>query len=183
MEDLMGKLQLLLVTVLIGICMTTSAFCADVAKIGTFNIQKIISESSAGKLVQKELRAKFSDLQDKLKNEGQQIEEMKKAIEREALVLSAEKSNEKQREFRIRVNDFKKMQKDSAQEFKELENKYKDKLVKEIYNIVNALGKEEGFLIILDEQNAGVFYKQDHLDITDKIIKKYNQETAKTPKS
>ena len=92
-------------------------FCADVAKIGIFNFQKILQESSAGKMIQKEVTAKGNELQKKLKAEKDQLDELKKAFEREALVLSPEKQNEKQREFRIRVNDFKKMQENFAKDF------------------------------------------------------------------
>ncbi len=158
----------------------STGLCADVAKIGTFDIQKILNDSSAGKIIQKQLRTKFNGFQGKLKSEKNQLDEMKKALEREALVLSAEKNNEKQREFRIRVNDFKIMQNDFAQEFKIAENEAKGKIVKEIFGIVGLIGKEEGYLIILDEKNAGVFYRQDHLDITEKIIKRYNLKVSTT---
>ncbi|MCF6248680.1 MAG: OmpH family outer membrane protein [Desulfobacula sp.] len=158
----------------------STGLCADVTKIGTFNIQKILNESSAGKIIQKQLRTKFNEFQEKLKTEKIQLDEMKKALEREALVLSAEKNNEKQREFRIRVNDFKIMQNDFAQEFKRNENQSKGKIVKEIFDIVGLIGKEEGYLIIFDEKNAGVFYRQDSLDITDNIIKRYNLKVSET---
>ena len=175
----MKKRLTLLTILLITLGFISAGWSADVAKIGTFNAQKILNESSAGKMIQKELKTKFGKFQDNLQLEKEQLEELKKALEREALVLSAEKSNEKQREFRIRLNDFKKMQQDYAAEFKKLEADYKGKIVKEIYDVVQQIGKEEGYLMILDEKNAGVFFKQAHLDITDKIIKVYNLQVSK----
>ena len=155
-------------------------FCADVAKIGIFNFQKILQESSAGKMIQKEVTAKGNEFQKKLKAEKDQLDELKKAFEREALVLSPEKQNEKQREFRIRVNDFKKMQENFAKEFKQLEIKFINEIQKEVFQIIDKIGKEEGYLLILERKTAGVVYHPAQLDITDQIIKKYNLQISKT---
>ncbi|MBU0464729.1 MAG: OmpH family outer membrane protein, partial [Proteobacteria bacterium] len=101
-----------ILSVFIFLGIIPQAFCADVAKIGIFNFQKILTDSSAGKMIQKEINEKGNELQKKLQIEKDSLDELNKAIEREALVLSPEKQNEKQREFRIKVNDFKKMQED-----------------------------------------------------------------------
>ncbi|MCK5099503.1 MAG: OmpH family outer membrane protein [Desulfobacteraceae bacterium] len=156
------------------------AFCADVAKIGVIDFQKILKESSAGKMTQKQINEKGAEFQKKLKTEKNQLDEMKKAFEREALVLSPEKQKEKQREFRIRVNDFKKMQDDFAREFKRLEVKLINKIQGEIFQIADDIGKDEGYLLILEKKAAGVVYHPSQLDITDKIIKKYNLKISKT---
>ncbi|NOX32518.1 MAG: OmpH family outer membrane protein [Deltaproteobacteria bacterium] len=156
------------------------AFCADVAKIGVFNFQRILTESSAGKMTQKQISAKGNEFQKKLKNEKNQIDELKKAFDREALVLSPEKQKEKQRDFRIRVNDFKRMQEDFAKEFKRLEVKLIKKIQKEVFQITNEIGKDEGYLLILEKKTAGVVYNPAQLDITDQIIKKYNLKVSKT---
>lgn len=160
--------------------MVPFALCADVAKIGIVDFQKIVSESSAGKMTQKLINEKGMEFQNKLKTEKDQLDELKKTFEREALVLSPEKQKEKQRDFRIRVNDFKKMQEDFAKEFKQLELTHLNKIQKEVLEITNELGKEEGYLLILEKKTAGVMYHPDQIDITDKIIKKYNLKTSKT---
>ncbi len=160
--------------------MTAAGFAAEVAKIGTFNLQQVLNESSAGKLMQQQLKSKFEALNQKLKAEKTAIDELQKALEREALVLSAEKSDEKKREFRIRVNDFKKMQVDFNNEMKKLENEYKGKVVKDTFEIVEKIGKDEGYMLILEKKTAGVFYDAANLDITEQIIKLYNIKTAKS---
>ncbi|MCD4721566.1 MAG: OmpH family outer membrane protein [Desulfobacula sp.] len=155
-------------------------FCADVAKIGVINFQKILKESSAGKMTQKQITEKGNEFQKKLKTEKVLLDEMKKAFEREALVLSPEKQQEKQREFRIRVNDFKKMQETFSREFKQLEVKLLNKIQIAVFEIANEIGKEEGYMLILEKKAAGVVYHPGQLDITDQIIKKYNIKVSKT---
>ena len=161
---------------------SVSGFCADSGKIATFDIQKVLGESSSGKMTQKQLREKFKESQDKLNAEKEQLEQMKKDLEREAMVLSAEKSDEKQRNFKIRVMDFKKMQEDLSNDFKRLENDLKNKILQDIYEITNVIGKEDGYLLILEMKASGIFFHQDSLDITDKIIEKYNLKVAQDNK-
>jgi outer membrane protein len=174
------KKIIVILSVFIFLAVIPNAFCADVAKIGIFNFQRILSESSAGKMIQKQITAKGNELQAKLKTEKDQLDELQKAFERESLVLSPEKQNEKQREFRIRVNDFKKMQENFAKEFKQLEVKFINKIQKEVFEITDEIGKQEGYMLILERKTAGVVYHPVQLDITDQIIKKYNLQASKT---
>jgi outer membrane protein len=155
-------------------------FCADIAKIGVIDFQKILKDSSAGKITQKQISTKGAELQKKLQSEKNQLDELKKAFEREALVLSPEKQNEKQREFRIRVNDFKKMQDDFAKEFKGLELRLLNSIQKEVFAIAGEIGKEQGYLLILEKKTAGILYHPSQLDITDQLIKRYNLKMSKT---
>ncbi len=157
----------------------TPAFGADVAKIGVVDFEKILKESSAGKLTQKELSEKGEEFKLKLKAEKDELDALSKAFEREALVLSPEKKKEKEREFRIRVNDFKKMQEEFSKEFKRIEIKHINQMQKDVFEIVDILGKEEGFLLIIERKTAGVIYRPSNVDITDAVIKKYNAMAAK----
>ncbi len=157
-----------------------AVFSADATKIGVFDFQKVLSESNAGKTTQKQLTDKGNEFQGKLKTEKDKLDEMNKAYEREKLVLSPEKQKEKENEFRNRVNDFKKMQDDFGREFKQLEVNSLNKIQEDVIQLINEIGKNDGYLFILEKKAGGVLYSQDKLDITDQIIKKYNSKAAKT---
>jgi len=156
------------------------AYSADVAKIGIINFQKILKESSAGKMAQKDINDKGSELKERLNKEKKELEDMDKAFQREALVISPEKRKEKERAFRIRVNDFKKMQADFKKEFKILETNIINRIQKEVFDIAQQVGKEGGYMMILERKVAGVIYIPDNIDITDQVIKRYNKIKAKT---
>ncbi|WP_022668553.1 OmpH family outer membrane protein [Desulfospira joergensenii] len=157
----------------------TPAFSADVAKIGVVNFDKILKESSAGKMTQQQLKTKGQELQGKLKKGKEELEELSKSFEREALVLSPEKKREKERDFRIRVNDLKKMQEDFAKELKRMEITLINQIQKDIFEIAGKIGKDEGYLMILERKTAGILYVPDQVDITDSVIQKYNAKTSK----
>ncbi len=157
-----------------------TGFCAELSKIGVIDFQKIVQDSSAGKMIKIDLAAKGEEFQNAILAEKKLLDEMKKTFEREALVLSPEKQQDKQREFRIRVNDFKKMQQNFQQQFKQLEIQKLNEIQKQVFEIAKTIGDKAQYALILEKKAAGVVYFPDQLDITDKIIKEYNLKVANT---
>ncbi|MBL0700595.1 MAG: OmpH family outer membrane protein [Desulfosarcina sp.] len=159
--------------------LAASSEAADVARIGVVDFQKIIQNSSAGKDAQAQINEKGKEMEKILKTKGAEIEEMKKKFDRESLVMSKEMRDEKEREFRIKINDFKMLEKKYKTEFNEINNKLVVKIKKDIFKLAKNIGKKEGYLLIVEKNSAGVLYSPDSIEITDKIIKIYNDQTAK----
>jgi outer membrane protein len=155
-----------------------AAYSADSVKIGVIDFEKIMQESSAGKMNQKALNTKGTELKNKLEKEKERLDEVGRSFEKEALVLSDEKKRELEREFRNQVEDFKIMQQDYANELKNMEIKMINDMQKAVYDIANELGKKEKYTLIIEKKNAGVIYVPDQVDVTDIVIKKYNAVTA-----
>lgn len=158
---------------------SSMVFGADAAKIGVVDFEKILKESSSGKLIQNEMNAKGEEFKAKLQTEKDALDELSKAFEREALVLSPEKKAEKERDFRIKVNDFKKQQEDFAREFKGIEIQHINQMQKDVFEITNEIGKKDGYILIIEKKTAGVIYLPAHVDITDAVITQYNDMAAK----
>ncbi|MDD4273603.1 MAG: OmpH family outer membrane protein [Desulfobacter postgatei] len=164
---------------IIATMFTCSAFAGDTTKIGVVNFEKIIQESSSGKVMQKDLKAKLEQLQGKLQAEEKKVQDMSAALEREALVLSSEKKLERQRELRDKADDLKKMNADYTQEMNIMRNKRVNQIEKDVFDITNKIGKAQGYIVIIERKMAGVIYAADKVDITDEIIKEYNSIYAK----
>ncbi len=147
-----------------------TVMAADVAKIGVVNFQRILETSSKGKAAQAELKAAKDRMESDLKQKGAEIEELRKRIEDQASVVSKEMMEEKRREARIKVNDFKTLQKQYSTDLQNLERKLMNKMQKEVATLVEEIGKKEGYLLIIS--NLGVLYAPNSIDLTDKIIAK-----------
>ncbi len=154
------------------------SFSANVSEIGLVDFQKILQESSAGKMAQKEINRKGKELEENLNEMRDKIEELKDNLEREALVMSKEKREQRQREIRIKINDFKQQKEKYKEDFQTLENQIIKKMQKEVFHIARQIGESEGYLLIMEASTAGVLYNRDTIEITDKVIKKYNEMLA-----
>jgi outer membrane protein len=164
------------------LCFVSFAEAADVAKIGVVDFQKILQNSSAGKYAQAEINKKGKQMESELAKKGAGIEERKKQIEKESLVMSKEMREEKQREIRIQINDLKVMQKRFTQEFKAFENRLVQRIRKDVLKTVDKIGKSEGYLMIVERKTGEVIYSPTSVDITDAFIQNYNKTfSVKTP--
>ena len=154
----------------------TAAFSADVAKIGIIDFQRIFENSNAGKEVKVELTQKGAQMEASLKEKGAEIEALQERMERESLVMSKEMREEKEREFRIKVNDIKALKKKYENDLKGIQQRLVNRIKKDVFEIIQEVGKKEGYLLILE--NIGVLYSPQTLDVTDLIIEKYNAQYA-----
>lgn len=169
-----------LYTVLVIFFWSGLGFAADVAKIGVVEFQRLFENSDAGKKIKDEITTQGKKMEAELKGKGAEIEELKKRLEREALVMSKEMREEKEREFRIKVNDIKTLQKKYEVELQGIQKKLMGGLQSETLEIIEEIGKSGGYLLIMDKR--GVLYSPSTIDITDEVIKKYNAQYTKNKK-
>ena len=157
--------------------LSNPALAADVAKIGVIDLQKILEVSEAGKSIQEELKKEKDKMESDLKEKGAEIETIRKRLERESMVMSKEMREEKEREQRIKINDFKSLQQKYRSELQKLEAELMNQLKADINEIVESIGKNEGYLLIVNK--FGVLYSPSSIDITDKLIQKLNAKGTK----
>ena len=127
-------------TVTLTLLFAASSWGADIAKIGVVDFQKVLSVSNAGKHAQAEINKQGKSMEEDLKKKGVEIEEIKKRLERETLVMSKDKRDEKEREFRIKLNDFKVLKKKYATNFKRMEKRLVNRIQKAIFKLVEEMG-------------------------------------------
>ena len=154
------------------------AFSADVAKIGVVNFQRIMEVSSAGKASQAEITKQGEKMKTDLQQQQNELKEFQQKLEREAMVMSREMREEKERDFRIRINDFKSLEKKYKQELADLNKTLVKQMQADIIRLVEELGKSEGYLMIVEKLEGGVLYTPQTIDITDQVIKIYNEQFA-----
>ena len=161
--------------VLIIIAFALPAFSADIAKIGVVDFQRVLLESAPGKAVQETIQTRGREMESDLRKKGEEIEQMTEQFNRDAMVMSRDKRDEKQREMEIRRYDFQTLQKKYQSEIRELENRMIEKLKVEIFEITEDLGQKEGYLLIIEQ--GAVVYSPAAIDITDKVVEAYNSKT------
>lgn len=170
--------------IIFSICIfVASSYGADVAKIGVVNFQRILENSDAGKMATAEINKQGKEMEESLKKKGEEIEEMRKKLERESLVMSKEMREEKEREIKINIMDFKSLKDKYMADFKQEEARLVRGIQKEVMEIIEEMGKKEGFLVILEKREGGVLYSPDTIDVTDRLIQQYNTKfSQKAPK-
>ncbi|MBI5593361.1 MAG: OmpH family outer membrane protein [Deltaproteobacteria bacterium] len=172
--------NILTVGVLSFYFLTGASPAADDVKIGVVDFQKIIELSNSCKVAQTEINKQGKQMEADLNDRGVEIEDIKKMITQESLVMSKETREEKQREMRIKIYDFKAIQQKYMEDFKELKNQIISRIQKEIVELIQDIAKKEGYTLIVEKRIAGVVYAPLSADITDAVIQIYNSQSPQS---
>jgi len=141
------------------------------------DLQKILETSNSGKAAQNELKAQRDKMQADMKQRGNEIQEIESRMQREAMVMSKETREEKEREHRIKVSDFQALQRKYQGDLQEIERKLMGRLQTEITSLVSDIAKKEGYLLVIS--NIGVIYSLPSTDITERLIQELNAKSGK----
>ena len=153
------------------------AFSADPVKIGVVDLQKILETSNSGKAAQNELKVQRDKMQADMKQRGNEIQEIESRMQREAMVMSKETREEKEREHRIKVSDFQALQRKYQSDLQEVERKLMGRLQTDITSLVGDIAKKDGYLLVIS--NIGVIYALPSTDITERLIQELNAKSGK----
>jgi len=160
---------------LLCICLILPAYAhaAGDSKIGIIDLQRVLNECEAGKKAKTNLEALIKSKESAIEEKSKEIEKLKNELQQQASALSAEAKKNKEDELEKLLRDYQRTVQDSQAEVKKKEGELTETIIKGVHEIVERIGKEEGYIIII-ERSLALYANQD-LDITDRIIKEYNK--------
>jgi len=141
------------------------------------DMQKIVNESAKGKQAKSLLEAKISKAKNRIKALQQEIEKIKKELSSPA--LSKEAKEKKETELQQKIRELQRYQQDVQIEIANLEKKYTFEIISEAVKVIKAYQKEHNIPMIVEAREAGIIAADPKYDLTDKIIKLYNQQAGK----
>ena len=148
-------------------------------RIGYIDLQKVLVRSVAGVAAREQLERERAGMTKDLESRKAEIEKLREELEKKGLVLSADSRREKEEIFQRKVRDARRLSEDLDKELQRKEQQMVGKIGQEVVQVIERLGRERGFLMILEKRGASVIYGDPEADITDEVIKLYDQEKAK----
>ncbi|TET21488.1 MAG: OmpH family outer membrane protein [Candidatus Aminicenantes bacterium] len=166
----------LLVAIMFVIGLQYNAFSADSCKIAVINMQKLQEKSKKFQEIRGTLRQKYETLQKKLDNEKNELVKMEEELKKQGMMLSLDAKEDKQKELTKKKRHYKYLAEEFTQEMKQAEIEATNKFGKEIEKVVEKIGKREAYTLILGKRTMGLVYYDNAIDITDEVIKAYDQK-------
>lgn len=161
-----------LIVAVMAIAAAVPAFAGNTVKVGVVDFQKALKMSVAGQAFQKKIEKEGQKMESDLKQKSKAIDEIANQLDRGASVMAADKVQEKQRELEIKKYDYQALSKKYQSKLRKMQSDSLAKLQNDMVSIVQKIGKEGGYALILDK-NA-VVYNPGGLDITNELIRKYD---------
>ena len=166
------KKNLLLIVALVAL----SAFAFAEFKLGIINPQAVLQNSTKGKEAISRLTALQTAKQKKFEGMQKEIETLEKDVL--SPVLNAETREKKTQELQSKRVEIKRFAEDAQKENIAVQQKEFEKIQADLMPIIERIAKENGFSLILDLNTAGITYFEPGLDISEKVAKAYDAQSA-----
>jgi len=160
----------------------TSVFAADTLKIGFVDLVRALNESESGKKAKADLEFLIKSKQVTIDEKGKAIEKGKNDLEKQASVLSQDARKSKEEELERLIREYQRLVSDSQSDVKKKESELTGDILKDIRVIIQKIGQDEGYTLILENAEGQILYSMKEIDLTDAVIKKHNESKAKPKK-
>ena len=174
------KNRMILISILAVALVFVMAGTSAAQKIGFINMRAIIQESEAGKKGFAELKKAVEKKRTEIGKKEEELKKLKDELEKQKSVLTAEAFQEKESSFQVKLRDYQRLVKDSQDELAAKEQAVTGKMIPEILQVVEQVGKQGKYDAILDLNNPVVVYHDKEDNLTKKIIEEYNKSAGKS---
>jgi outer membrane protein len=146
-------------------------------KIGYIDIQRVISESQAGKRARERFQAQVKKAEADIVKERQELDRLKSDLDKKGPLLKEDERRNIESDLQKRSVNLQRSMADHQQELQAKNNEMMAEILKELEKIVNEVGKAEKFTLILERSQ--ILYSDQGIDITSKVIESYNSRAKK----
>ena len=149
----------------------------EAIKVGVVDIEQALNATEEGKAAREELSRKQREADSQVQPMVDQYKELQEELKGKRYVLSDEALFAKQADLLELQNKIDNKIKELQGQLKIDQGRLEAPLVTKLKEIVESIGKDEGFTMILNRGTPGLLYTREALDITDKVIARFNKKS------
>ena len=164
----------------IVIVLSLSATEAAAQKIGFINMRVILHDSEAGKKAQAEMKKIVEKKKTDITKKEDELKKLKDDLEKQKSVLTAEAYRDKEASYQVKFRDYQRLVQDANEELAKKEQAITAKMIPEVLQIVEQVGKQGKYDAIIDLNNPVIVYHDKEDNLTRKIIEEYNKGAGKS---
>jgi|TARA_B100001093_G_C26841127_1_gene1020622 outer membrane protein len=138
------------------------------------DVQKLLSQSNAGKKAFKDLNQIINNKKKQFDKEEKKLQSEEAEILKQKNVVSEDELNNRIQKFRAKINDFQNKKKKFNEELSNKRLKATGELLKSVNQILSNYASENKISLIIQKKN--IIVGQSSLDVTDTIMKILNKQ-------
>ena len=172
----MKKLGFLLLTVLVAFIPIADALGSSLEKVAYVDLQRALNFSEAGKKAKEKFTQEVKKIEEELAKKQKELEKLKDALQKQSMLLNEEARKQKEKDYQTKLRDFQRLYKDAQDDLKQNDAEVSQEILKELVEVIKEFGEKGNYSIIFEKNESVVLYIKDTFDVTDKIIKIYNEK-------
>ncbi|MBP7844345.1 MAG: OmpH family outer membrane protein [Proteobacteria bacterium] len=147
-------------------------------KIGTVDLQQALQESQSGKKAKEALEKEFNTRKSTIDKERTAFEKLQEDLQKSAALLSKEARGKKEAEMQQKAMNLQKMVQDSEMTMRQKEAEMTKPIIEGLRELLPDLSRKRGVDLVV-EKNAGLLYAVDISDMTEELIRLYDEKNKK----
>ncbi|MGZ5491998.1 MAG: OmpH family outer membrane protein [Thermoanaerobaculia bacterium] len=148
------------------------------ARLAVIDVQRVLASSSAGKAASDRLKKMQEDRVARAKQMDDEMQKLDADINTKKLSLSEEKLTEMAKQLSDKKIAAQRFAQDAEREMGEARDRALLELENKIKPVIDSIGKEMGLAAIFNKFESGLVYASEAIDITDTVIKRFNENAA-----
>lgn len=170
------KIQWLLMAVLVAVALATTGAQDEGFKVGVVDMEQALSSTDEGKSAREELGRKEREARGQVEPMVERFQALQEEMKGKKYVLSEEALFEKQVELAELKNKIETKMKELEGQLQIDQGRIVAPLRAKMLEIIENIGKEQGFTLIIERGTPGVIYTREALDITDLVVGRFNKK-------
>lgn len=158
------------------VALLAPAAAAQDIKIGIVDIDQALNSTDEGKSAREELARKKREADQQLQPLIERFNGMREEIDGKKYVLSDEALFSKQADLLELKNKIDNKIKELEGQLQIDKGRLEAPLRAKLVEIIQGIGKEKGFTLILRRDTPGVMYTREALDITEEVVQRFNKK-------
>ena len=151
-------------------------------KIAFVDVQRVLARSAAGVSAREQLEREKASMQKQVDTQRVDAEKLRDELEKKGQLLSADARREKQETLERKVRDVRRLVDDLQKELQKKEQEILAKVLNDISGVVQKIGKDKGYTMIVERRGASVVWGAPEADVTDEVVRAFDDETKKAKK-
>ena len=151
---------------------------AQDVKIGIVDVEQALSSTEEGKAAREEITRKMREARAQVEPMMEQRKALGEELQGKKYVLSDEALFQKQVQLAELENKIKSKLEELDGQLKIEQGKVLAPLETKMRTIIESIGKDQGFTLILRRDAPGVMYTREALDITEEVISRFNKKRS-----
>ena len=159
---------------------TTPSATASVnaSRVAYVDVQRVLARSVAGVAAREALEREKATMQREMEGKRQELEKLREEIEKKGPLMTADARRDKQDQFERKRRDAARLVDDFQKELEKKEQGLLQKVLQDVSGVVEKVGKQRGLQLIVERRGATVLYAAPEADLTEEIIRAYDQEAG-----
>src|SRR5688572_10413415 len=147
-------------------------------RIGFIDVQRVLARSVAGVAAREQLEREKATMQKEMDGKRQELEKLRDELEKKGPLMTADARRDKQEVFDRKRRDAARLADDFQKELEKKEQGLLQKVLQDVSGVIEKVGKERGFYLIVEKRGAVVLYSAAEADLTDEIIRAFDRDAG-----